>query len=373
MLIPTDLIEVDLNRLDVVSRESFEWSITTLSQVHDDVPLTVGTTLGIHLHDFRSRSTAKKEVVETVEEVPSWNDSDIYKSIFDPKPLPPYASLSQPTPVSILHLPRPGSQNLVSDDIYVAGRFSNILHYDRRKFPHIVGSVYSGALIKSLTALPYPFSTVDNEVRRQGDLSISQVNQSKRGEGRTLIAGGGYKQKGSLEIYGLSSGANSAGSALQNSTMKNRQTAASSTILSVINHGSKIVFSDGSGWLRWFERDGLTEVRTHKIGHSGAQEQGGLFSGIPASDDLARKILSTQSRSQQDRPNNDNILFWTGEKLGMVSFTKDTLFMPEDFEDLNRTEEEIASHLYSERMREALHKQANEVGFVRGLGLDTRG
>src|SRR5690606_18578095 len=47
-----DLIEVDLNRLDVVSRDSFEWSITTLSAIHPERPLMVGTSLGIHFHDF---------------------------------------------------------------------------------------------------------------------------------------------------------------------------------------------------------------------------------------------------------------------------------------------------------------------------------
>jgi len=38
---------------------------------------------------------------------------------------PPYASLSQSTPLSVLHLPRPGNGSLLMDDIYVAGRFTN--------------------------------------------------------------------------------------------------------------------------------------------------------------------------------------------------------------------------------------------------------
>lgn len=367
-----DLIEVDLNRLDVVSRESFEWSITTLSPVHEGVPLTVGTSLGIHLHDFRARSQVTRDTTEQLDGTPQWGGTDVFKSIFDPAPLPPYASLAQPTPISILHLPRPGSYDLVSDDIYVSGRFSNILHYDRRKFPAIVGSIYSGALIKSLTALPFPFSTVGNEVRRQGGLTAEQVTSLKTtGDGRTLIAGGGYKTKGSLEIYGLSSAADSTGhEMLQNSAMKNRQTAASSTILSVTNHGTKIVFSDGSGFLKWFERDGTTECRRHRIGHCEADDGPSLFASMEARGELARKIVSTQSKRGNDRPNNDNILFWTGERLGMVSFTTAPLCDPKDFEpvDPEAKAEDGERRLYAGQMRQALDRQADEVRFMNDLG-----
>lgn len=371
-----DLIEVDLNRLEVVSRESFEWSITTLSKVHQGVPLTVGTSLGIHLHDFRMRAMASRDVVDRLDGYQR-DEADVFRAIFDTKPLPPYASLSQPTPISILHLPRPGSHDQVSDDIYVSGRFSNILHYDRRKFPAIVGSIYSGALVKSLAALPYPFSAVDTEVRRQAELTAEQVTKLKsEGEGRTLIAGGGYKSKGSLEIYGLSSAAGTGGdSTLQNSVTKNRQTAASSTILSVENHGSKIVFSDGSGFIKWFERDGSTECRRMRIGHSDAEEQSSLFASMPASDDMARKLISTKCRQGNDRPNNDNVLLWTGEKLGLVSFTKSPIFEEKDFEaqGLELDAENEKRQQYAHRMRRALERQADEVKFIGSLGDPTYG
>ncbi|KAF7541986.1 hypothetical protein G7Z17_g11837 [Cylindrodendrum hubeiense] len=349
--VQSHLLEVDLNRLEVVSRESFEWSITTLSQIHDGVPMTVDRVDG-----------------------PGWEEDSPFKAIFDPKPLPPYASLSQPTPISILHLPRAGDEMMVSDDIYVAGRFSNILHYDRRKFPKIMGSIYSGSRLSSLAALPYPFSTLDYEVRRRGEFTAERVAQCKTiGDGRTLIAGGEYKTKGSLELYGLSSAIHSNGSAvLPNSTVKNRYKAASSIILSVANHGTKIAFSDGAGLIKWFERDGHTECRRIRIGHSDVQTQPSLFASMPGSDDLARKILSTKSRQGRERPNEDNVLFWTGEKLGMVSFTGDPLFTPDDFEEANpeaKTDKE--RHQYSEKMREALGRQAEEARFVRGLGVDT--
>ncbi|KAM5355513.1 hypothetical protein ACJ41O_002159 [Fusarium nematophilum] len=370
--VQSHLIEVDLNRLEVVNRDSFEWSITTLSQIHDGVPLTVGTSLGIHLHDFRAPSRVHNQVVEQLDDS-GLESENPFKAIFDPTPLPPYASLSQPTPTSILHLPRPAGDEMVSDDIYVAGRFSNILHYDRRKFPKIMGSIYSGSRLSSLAALPYPFSTVDHEVRRRGELSAERVEECKTlGDGRTLIAGGEYKTKGSLELYGLGSVELPGDDAVQqNSTMKNRYTAASSIILSVINHGTKIAFSDGAGQIKWFERDGYTECRRVKVGHSDVQTQASLFASMPGSDDLARKILSTRSRQDRDRPNEDNVLFWTGEKLGMISFTSDPLFTPESFQGdkAGQAKDEEKRREYSHRMREALERQADEVRFVRGLGM----
>ncbi|KAH7156223.1 hypothetical protein EDB81DRAFT_381322 [Dactylonectria macrodidyma] len=368
-----DLIEVDLNRLEVVSRQSFEWSITTLSQIHDGLPLTVGTSLGIHLHDFRARANVSHDVVDRVDG-PGELEESPFKGIFDPKPLPPYASLSQPTPISILHLPQSGDESMVSDDIFVAGRFSNILHYDRRKFPKIVGSIYSGSRLSSLAALPYPFSGADYEGRRRGELSAERVEQCKTaGDGRTLIAGGEYKTKGSLELYGLSSTNHSNdGTVLQNSMMMNRYKAASSIILSVANHGTKIAFSDGAGLIKWFERDGHTECRRIKIGHSHAKMRQSLFASMPGSDDLARKILSTKSKHGRERPNEDNVLFWTGEKLGMVSFTGDPLFMPDDFEE---EDPDVApderQRIFEDRMREALERQADEARFLNEFGVDT--
>lgn len=364
-----DLIEVDLERLDIVSRESFEWSITSLSQIDDGVPLTVGTSLGIHLHDFRARAMVPHEVVDRVDvEADADGSSNYWRTIFDPKPLPPYAPLSQPTPISILHLPQSGSASSVSDDIYVSGRFSNILHYDRRKFPAIADSIYSGAWINSLVALPYPFSKASYDLRQMGEASADVVSGYKSGSGRTLVAGGGYKQKGSLELYGLDTPAQS-NSTVMMSHFKNRYTASSSSILSVANHGTKIVYSDGSGLIKWFERDGRTECRRLKIGHSDADSQGGLFSSVPASDDLARKIISTRTKRSETRTNNDNILFWTGEKLGMVSFTTSPLFS--DFDSESHDEQKMAEDRerqnYVTRTRAALEQERREMRFLTGL------
>lgn len=105
----------------MVSCQSFEWSITTLSTAHAGLPLTVGTSLGIHLYDYRARDQRRTEVIERVDSPSGTGTRDFYeeqlRQVFDDDPLPPYASLSQPTPLSILHLPRAGSSDLLTDDV----------------------------------------------------------------------------------------------------------------------------------------------------------------------------------------------------------------------------------------------------------------
>ena len=384
-----DLIEVDLRRLSVVDCESFPWSITALSAASPTVPLTVGTSLGIHLHDYRARKPPRNDKGETIDGFDRMGAKEFYerslRRLFDDEPLPLYAPLSQPGPLSILHLQSPGQEADLSDDIYVAGRFSNILHYDRRKFPSIRGSIHSGARLCSMTSLPYPFSTLDSELRRKGELSVEQVEASKNvAGGRTLIACGEYNTKGSLELYGLTPSTptqnTSTPGGLQNSTFKNRQTCSQSKLLSVVNHGTRLAFSDGSGYIKWFERDGFTEVRRCRIGHSERSQSPSIFASMPGSDDIARKLLPTapttgQTSSSDGRGNNANdLLFWTGEKLGLVTFTARPGFAAEDFEeqleerDLEALIRESEEKAYTEKMRLALERQADDVRFVRNLG-----
>ncbi|KAK4153284.1 hypothetical protein C8A00DRAFT_33978 [Chaetomidium leptoderma] len=388
--VQSHLIEVDLRRLSVVECESFPWSITALSAASPNVPLTVGTSLGIHLHDYRSRKPPRNDNGETVDCFGRMGAKEFYerslRNIFDDEPLPPYAPLSQPGPLSILHLQQPGQEADLSDDIYVAGRFSNILHYDRRKFPSIKGSIHSGARLCSMTSLPYPFSTLDSELRRKGELSLEQVEASKTvAGGRTLIACGEYNTKGCLELYGLASSSTLAHTSrpggLQNSTFKNRQTCSQSKLLSVVNHGTRIAFSDGSGYIKWFERDGFTEVRRCRIGHSERGQGPSIFDAMPGSDDIARKLLPTRPASgagdddgNGGRGNNNDLLFWTGDKLGLATFSARPGFRAEDFEqrdEAHNAEAMAAQSEYSEKMRRALVRQADDVRFVRNLGLDS--
>ncbi|KAI2777522.1 hypothetical protein F4815DRAFT_448269 [Daldinia loculata] len=373
--IQSNLIEVDLKTLQVVEDYPFEWSITTLSAADPNVPLTVGTIHGLHFHDSRARSKYRNEHHIQLDNI-SRKSGRKFSHILDPRPLAPYASLAQSGPQSILHLGRSDNSQL-SDDIFVAGRFSNILHYDRRMFPAIKGSVHSGARLCSLTSLPFPFATLYSDLRQRFLPSEEPIEKGRStANGRTLIACGEYSTKGSLELYGLSSGADDSPRepVIQKSSLKNRQTASQSKLLSVINHGTRIVFSDGQGYLKWVERDGFTEVRRHKIGKSERVAQRSLFGSMPGSDDIARKILSTRTPGQDGeiQANDEDILFWTGERLGMLSFSSQPGFSPEDFEENARTPEDIAAEedgqMYGERMRLALERQARDVRFVQNLG-----
>lgn len=160
----------------------------------------------------------------------------------------------------------------------------------------------------------------------------------------------------------------------QNSIMKNRQTASNSKLLSVINHGTRIVFSDGQGCLKWVERDGFTEVRRHQIGHAEKMVQRSLFASMPGSEEIARKLVSTHPRRVDEfRANGDDILFWTGERLGLAAFSSKPGFTADAFEEAadmaaEDSEEERQAQLHREKMRQALERQANDVRFVQHLG-----
>lgn len=332
------------------------------------------------MHDYRARMTAKGDKTDRIDSFDGLGAKELYerslKSLFDDKPLPPYAPLSQPGPLSILHMGRPGAEEDMADDIYVAGRFPSILLYDRRMFPSIKGTIHSGARLSSMTSLPHPFSPLDSELRREGQLRADEVQKSKitPSGGQTLIACGEYNTKGSLEMFGLnpaSSLSPSMPSGLQNSVFKNRQTCSDSKLLSVVNHGAKLVVSDGSGRIKWFERDGFTEVRRARIGHCERAQAPSLFASMPGSDDMARKLLSTQGEKSPDRVNNDDLLFWTGEHLGLVGFSSEPAFTAEDFEEKQSAEtleKERVERKYEGDMRKALNRQADDVRFVRYLG-----
>lgn len=377
----TGLFEVDLRRLAVVGCEPFPWSITTLSASDPSTPLTVGTNNGIHMHDFRSRSTFSADDPERLDAFEGLGAKELYqrgiKALFDDKPLPPYAPLAYPAPLSIVHMQRPGAEADIADEVYVAGRFPSILLYDRRMFPSIKGSIHSGARLSSLTSLPFAFSILDNELRRDAQLSLEQVEKSKIAspDGRTLLACGEYNTKGSLELYGLQPSSRSSTSlpgGLLNSVFKNRQSSSDSKLLSGTVHGTRLVFSDGSGYIKWFERDGCTEVRRQPIGHWERPKGPSIFASMQASDDIAKKLVTTRGNSNSGVNDND-LLFWTGEHLGMVTFSPSPLFTAEDFEEEAKSaaelEKEREERIYSENMRKALQRQADDVRFVKNLGL----
>lgn len=333
------------------------------------------------MYDFRTRPTISADESVKVDGWEGLTAKELYelsiKAIFDDKPLPPYAPLAHPAPLSILHMQRSGADADLSDEIYVAGRFPSILLYDRRMFPSIKGSIHSGAQLSSLASLPYPYSTLDTELRQQGQLSLEQVEKSKTtpAGGRTLLACGGYNTKGSLEIYGLQPSSRlptSLPGGLSNSVFKNRQSSSDSKLLSGITQGTRLVVSDGTGRIKWFERDGCTEVRRVTIGPGERPQGPSIFASMQAADDIAKKLLAIRGDAD-GRVNDNDLLFWTGEHLGMVTFTSSPGFDAEAFEVETKTavelEKEREEREYNQNMRKALERQAKDVRFVRNLGL----
>ncbi|CCD53484.1 similar to F-box domain-containing protein [Botrytis cinerea T4] len=389
--VQSGLVEVDLETLQTVNHERYPFSITALSEAKHPTPLTVGTNLSLYLHDSRQRANVgSPSQAERLDSFSSTSGSASnhfsFKSLLDPEPSAEYAHLYQPGPLSIVHLPSSGSEWNGNGDIYVAGRFPSILNYDRRNFPKLRGTIHSGARLSQIASLPYPFASMEKDLARRGELSVEQVWKAKTRPGKTLIACGEYNSKGSLEMYGLSPDPNltnvssrfSAGR-LQESTMKNRQTSSSSKLLSVANHGTRIVVSDGGGNLKWFERDGFTESRRWNIAHGSVEAPRGIFGTLgdsymdSGSGDIALKILTTDS-GLHDRPVNENdLVLWTGDKIGLLSFSNKPGFTADSFEETPKTAEEALrekeEHTHSETMRRALEMQANEVRYVRGLGM----
>ncbi|KAF1985672.1 hypothetical protein K402DRAFT_357174, partial [Aulographum hederae CBS 113979] len=411
------LSEVDLNTLQVTSRERYPFPITSLSEARHPTPVTVGTNLTIHLHDSRVQhntppSPPSSVRCELIGGTPPKND---FHRLFtgDPVHASSHATLSEQGPLSILHLPdREWDGN---GDIWVGGRFTSLLNYDRRFFPRLRGTVHSGARISCLSSVPHAFIPRELNLMRDASLSLQDVRAAKEIPGTTLLAAGEYKGKGSLELYGLSPwpsyttlSTDPCSARYRSRSLQNRQTASGSKLLSVAAHGPKIVYSDGDGNLKWVERDGFTPIRQFNIEtHSASPvtENPSLLSTIPASwtGDIVQKILPTtpisasttsSSRSPSPSPSQSpflsspdddptslplhqsNLIIWTGDgRLGLVGFgrQKQTSFSAEEFEARAESGEERArrenERRYGEGMRRALEAQARDVRFVRGLGM----
>lgn len=388
--VQSSLIEVDIACLQVVAQEQFPFSISALSAARHPTPLTVGTNLSLHLHDtrvsIRSNSVALDDRIDLVGFEKGDKRSKNFQRLFSPEPSPIYASLFRPGPLSILHMPTSRNEWDGNGDIYVAGRFPSILNYDRRYFPKLRGTIHSGARLCSMTSLPCPFSSLDRELMRRSELSYAQVQAAKVTPGNTLVACGEYNSKGSLELYGLSSrpeissvSSDAWAGRTHNSTLKNRQTSSSSKLLSVSNHGTRIVYSDGGGSIKWVERDGVSEVRRWNISHGSVEAPRGIFGTAgdsflhSGSGDIALKILNTNAPGASKMVNADNLVLWTGDKLGLLSFSPKPGFTAESFEENAKSAEEARrereERVYSETMRRALVVQADEVRFMAGLGL----
>lgn len=364
------LNEIDLGTLKLSSFETYRHTICALSESSHPTPLTVGTTLGIHLHDPRLARNAPSgsESLERLDPIATFPTRlqlcrDMSKS---PYSCLDYAPLFDPGPLSILHQPSPdGPDDTSNGGIYVAGRFPSILAYDRRSFPKLRETFHSGARLCSLALLdPVPGPSTP----------------------KSLIASGQYNGRGSLEIYplGITSAPESSSTVKplnNNSYFRNRTSASSSKILSVTPHGTRLLYSDGNSMLTWIERDGSTMVRRWPINQNQTTNTStavtadaraslpssqGMFSSSavinPNRRDFGRKLLRTGPNAT------DEILLWTGEKIGVVGF-RDAVFRDDvkaEGEEKKSKEEEEWER-YASRMKIALERQADEVRFMAGF------
>ena len=409
------LNEVDLETLRVISQQRYPWSIFALSQETDySVPLTLATTLSLQIYDSRLSAVEEEEaissrceqVVSPVPELGIFAHPDTPLFQLQPNGQPPtrirspepsekgatYAPLFQPGPLSILHPPAPHVNTIL-----LAGRFPSILCYDRRFFPRLQTTVHSGGRLCGLASVPGPRFPV--------------FSDSTYPESHSVVACGDYNGRGSLELYSLKSVErdNTPPDMTSNlhSEYKNRQSAASSKLLSVGSHGNRIVFSDAEGNIKWTERNGRSEVRRWNINTSQpqiqfgrrsrqptsqadedqAQEPRGLWpSQSPGNHEVARKILPTGGNLT-----GDELLVWTGERIGRLKFSISADYEMEVVDELNdddvfmhaevdeATREEMRhrrrddwerEQRYGESMRLALERQADEVRWMgnRGLG-----
>lgn len=365
------LNEVDLRTLQPISQQRYPWSIFAISQEAQDyrAPLTVATTLSLHLYDPRHSSSAEDES--------SSSRLDSHSS-FTPggqcrpySPLPSdngdYAPLFQPGPLSVLHPPLPNINSII-----LAGRFPSILLYDRRYINRLQGAVHSGARLCGLTTIPaMPRCYTKSDIRHK-DL-------------HSLVACGEYKGRGSLELYSLSAAEPEQGQTRENrpilgqgSVHQNRQSASHSKLLSVATHGTRLVFSDAEGNIRWMERDTRTLVRTWNLNNAPRPRQYGQRSGGGGGNgasymsnsygelDAARKIIPTAEEFDDDE-----LLIWTGEKIGRLQFypqaeQEDTNYSIEELEEAIQNPEEAE---YIDAMRRSLKTHVEQLNWMRNFGI----
>jgi hypothetical protein len=412
------LHEVDLNTLQTISQSNYPYPITSLSQPGSlDLPLTVGTQWSLHVLDPRLSTASSPQASSTrLDEVRGGSgrltamlpdisgDSSLLPSIFGisspfaSNPLPPSTQLLsgspswrpshrlqnpqwmgyakvEPGPLSILHH--------AENEILICGRFPSILSYDRRYFPRLQYVIHSSASLSAMTSIPHPPA-------QAGDSSWPASTS-------TLVACGEYRGRGSLELYSLphikasplgpspgdtgmsTPSEDSAPPSIFSTTTlpssslysyKNRQDAAKSKLLSVAAHGTKIVYSDSEGGLKWVERDGHSLVRRWNInGFQLSSENEILTSASTTGDLVARKIIPLPEHDGNRGVRGDaDLLIWTGEKVGVVTTTPQfvdheemVLEMEGDLDEKREQEERARQEEeYSKTMRRALERQADE-------------
>ena len=357
------LVEVDLVTLQMISHQPYPFPITALSEPHDH-SLVVGTNNTIHIHDPRADSKSSVDPSLTVEVIGG--------------PTASHATLSQPGPLSIL--------NYIEDDsIWVAGRFTHLLNYDRRFFPRLRGTVHSGARLSSIAVLPFPLKPRSMDLLQDPSLKIQDVHAAKSAAGSTLLAAGDYKGKGSIEFYNLQQ---SASSPRPTHFYHNRQSASSNKLLSVACHGLSTVFSDGNGCIKWIERDGSTPIRNYNInGRPNFTIDGRLRENTPDKpwpEDIVQKMIPLQAPTgsgsglgtRMDTNQSDLVLKTADGRIGILGFGSESWYARQDVEEVVETFEEKVRRdretSYTESMGRLLDMHADEAMLLKLRGMTFR-
>lgn len=371
------LIEIDLNTLQKVSTHRFPFSITTLSQTSHPHPLTVGTTLTLHLHDPRVAVPASTVTFSSG----GTDDERVQPVRINPQPYTSHpfrknyrlhATLFQPGPLSIIHSDPWAGASSGDGEIYVAGRFPSILCYSRKMWPKLRGTIYSGGRLCALASIPYFHSPIFPPGPSSG-LGAEVEAEDDRGQ-TTLLAAGEYKGHGTLEVYPLTSVPSSFPTTLVPTTTnatQNRQTASRSKVMTVASHGARIVTGDGNGIVKWFERDGRKLARAYVVeppdrrkkseglwesarATTAAATGRGLHMGGGIGDEVIRKVIVVNQGGEE-------LIVWAGDRVGVLG-----TFGAEEAEV--EAEEENVEKVYLRKMREVLERQAEEVRIMAGLG-----
>ena len=376
------VVEVDLETLQVVNQLFLQSAVQVLSEARQPHPLTIGTANQIMLWDTRVRPEVRSSEVVSVdqaEHIPTGAVSGMSKSAATSR-----FRVAHRGPLSILHTPAGQSQGS-NELVWVAGRVTSIMAYDRRYFPQLWATVYSGATISSLRSSPHQL--------RHGSADHGAAGKDKH----TLIAAGAYRGKGSLELYSLPASpdpatweASSPRNRAAPEAFHNRVTASSSKLLSVANHGGKLAYSDSDGNIKWVERDASTPIRSWNINvdHRGAA-RGPLteaddlqYSGdewrltnLDPPDDIVKLLIPTMPKSTAGHKSvgEDNLVIWTGEgRVGLVGFGKDKWDWGQ-LDEAGREHEEVSQQrlerMYESTMGQALRRQQDELNYMRGFGL----
>jgi len=365
------LNEVDLNTLQVISRSKYSWPITALSQTSDlGLPLTVGTQWSLHILDPRAPvQQFDYQLADRAEEAPAttspgastpssllanatkltWPpDSPIWEPSY-PLQNPHWMAHArvEPGPLAILHHGE--------HEVLTGGRFPSILSFDRRYFPRLQYVIHSSASLSGLASIPV----------QPAGAGPSLSNTS------TLVACGEYRGRGSLELYSLPhvKQSSNSGDTEVPFSYKNRQDAARSKLLSVAIHGTKIVYSDSEGGLKWVERDGRSLVRRWNINDFDLDLTRQVSNTISISgDQVARKIVPLATHDSEYGMRGDgDLLIWTGERVGIVTsktqrIDHQQLVSEIENEEVQGEEQKLKEREeeYSKAMRQALERQADE-------------